>query len=552
MVRKLECAARPLPWLALALALGLGLRCYHYLSNPAVWHDEAALLVNVLGKGFADLLGPLFYSEAAPPLFLWLQRAVALGLGDGTFALRLLPFLASGAAFLAAVTLARRLLSPWGVVWFALLFGCSDRLLWHACEAKPYAVDVLVAVGLLATFVFRRADDEGALLRRLTLYAALSPLLVFLSFPACFLLGGAALALLPAVLRARSRRVWGAYVLFGVLLCGSFVLLVAGPVHAQKNEHMLNCWLDNFPDWGRPWRLPLVSVVRLTELFRYASEPAGNVLSVFAVAGAVGMWRAGHGRVLAFLLLPLGLTALAWLAHQYPFGAARVDVFAAPAALLLIAAGLPPTFRWLGGRAWPAAVPRDSTRAELTQARSASEGNASPRSRFGLVSTLVACSIAALVLFPVLQAVYRVAVPWKRLDSAAPAAFVLRQRQPSEPVLGMLWEHTYYFRGLGPMYRALQLHPTDPPSLPPTASAGVPRDAGGRPRAVTSLWLVCLRPAENHDWLLSMLPPTEGWSVAQRYPFADMVVLRLVRAGQVVAAPDRPGVPGRKRLDGAP
>jgi hypothetical protein len=258
-----------------------------------------------------------------------------------------------------------------------------------------------------------------------------------------------------------------------------------------------------------------VSVVRLTELFRYASEPAGNVLSVFAVAGAVGLWRAGHGRVLAFLLLPLGLTALAWLAHQYPFGAARVDVFAAPAALLLIAAGLPPAFRWLGGRAWPAAV-----------------------------------LLAALVLFPVLQAGYRVAVPWKRLDSATPAAFVLRQRQTSEPVLGMLWEHTYYFRGLGPMYRVLKLNPTDPPSLPPTASAGMPSGADGRPRAVMSLWLVCLRPVENHDWLLSMLPPADGWSVAQRYPFADMVVLRLVRAGQVVAAPDRPRVPGRKRLDG--
>jgi hypothetical protein len=372
-------------------------------------------------------------------------------------------------------------------------------------------------------------------------------LLIFLSFPACFLLGGAALTVLPAVLRARSGRVWGAYVLFGVLLCGSFLLLVAGPVHAQKNEYMLNCWLDNFPDWGRPAALPLVSLVRLTEMFRYASEPTGNVLSVFAGVGAVWLWRAGQRRVLAFLLLPLGLTGLAWLAHQYPFGAQRVVVFAAPAALLLIAAGLPPTFRWLSGRAWPVAVPLDTTRAELTPTRSASEGR--PRWRFGLVYALAVSSIAGMVLFPVLQAGYRVAVPWKRLDSATPAAFVLRQRQAAEPVLGTLWEHAYYFRGLGPMHRALQLNPTDPPSLPPTSPVGMPCDADGRPRAVTSLWLVCWKPAEKHDGLLSVLPSAEGWSVAERYPFEDMVVLRLTRAGRVAAAPDRPEMASRERLN---
>src|SRR5260370_1178441 len=83
---------------------------------------------------------------------------------------------------------ARRLLPLWGAVWFALLLGCSDRLLFHCCEAKPYAVDVLVAVGLLATFVRRRGEGDAALCRQLLLYAALSPLLVFLSFPACFLL----------------------------------------------------------------------------------------------------------------------------------------------------------------------------------------------------------------------------------------------------------------------------------------------------------------------------------------------------------------------------
>ena len=76
------------------LALGLALRSYHYFREPSMWHDEAAVVVNVLSRGYADLLGPLTFHEAAPPLFLWLEKAVCVVLGDGVFALRLPAFLA--------------------------------------------------------------------------------------------------------------------------------------------------------------------------------------------------------------------------------------------------------------------------------------------------------------------------------------------------------------------------------------------------------------------------------------------------------------------------
>src|SRR5689334_11034751 len=73
------------PWLIAALvALGLGLRAYHYLRDAPVWHDEHALIWNVLTKQGAELLGPLHYSEAAPPLFLALEQGVVHVLGDST------------------------------------------------------------------------------------------------------------------------------------------------------------------------------------------------------------------------------------------------------------------------------------------------------------------------------------------------------------------------------------------------------------------------------------------------------------------------------------
>jgi hypothetical protein len=495
-----------LPWLAALLTLGLALRCYHYLNNPPVWHDEAALIINVLDKDYGELLGPLFYSEAGPPLFMWILKATVPVLGDGTFALRLLPFLASCVALVGMAVLAVRLLPPAGALCLVLLFACSDRLLWHCCEAKPYAIDVLLAVGLLALFVKKEEPVPPRLLGTLLLLALLSPALVFLSFPACFLLGGAALALLPAVWQARSWRVWAVYGLFGLLLGGSFLALLLGPIHAQKNERMLNCWIHLFPPWDRPWLVPWMLVVRLTEVFRYASEPIGNVLSVLAVGGAVRLWRDGRRRLVTFILAPIALAALAWLADQYPLGAARVMVYAAPGALLLVGAGVQPVLDWLGERPRAARV----------------------------AGPVLAC----LLLFPVAQAAYRMMRPWTRLEAAEPSALVWQRRQADEPVLGVRWEHAYYFRQLGPLYRALNRQPTEPPTLPPTSPEGLPRGAG--PEVVTRVWVIGEKDEGAQRSYLQALGPPDSWRVAAKYEFRDSVVLHVERVADLARGPSAP------------
>src|SRR5438132_3938033 len=150
---------RRLPWTSGAVVLGLGLRLYHFLRDPSLWHDEAALVLNVLDKGFLDLLGALSFAEAAPPLFLWIEKAATLLLGDGPYALRFFPFLASCAALVLMLPVARRILRPPAVPWALLLLACSDHLLWHSCEAKPYAVDALAATILLAAFAWPASGD---------------------------------------------------------------------------------------------------------------------------------------------------------------------------------------------------------------------------------------------------------------------------------------------------------------------------------------------------------------------------------------------------------
>ena len=158
-------------WTGWFVILGIGLRIFHYARNPSMWHDEAALVLNAIGKSFSELLGPLFFSEGAPPLFLWIERAVFLILGDGTYALRLVPFLASCAALVLMALIARRLLAPEAAPWAVLPLACADTILWHACEAKPYSVDLLSATMLLALYCYTSAWSLG---RQLALYTVLA------------------------------------------------------------------------------------------------------------------------------------------------------------------------------------------------------------------------------------------------------------------------------------------------------------------------------------------------------------------------------------------
>jgi hypothetical protein len=409
----------------LLVALGLALRLYHFLRNPSVWHDEAAVIVNVLERNFLDLLGPLRFAEAAPPLFLWAERAAVLLLGESTFALRLLPFLASCVSLLLLAWLAQRVLATRAVPWAVLLFACSEMLLWHACEAKPYALDVFAAVSLLSVFVATQGWPLG---RQLLAYLPIAPMVIFLCYPGCFLCGGLLLALLPAVYRSRRWSYWLQYAGLALLIGGSFLLLYFGPVRAQRCEAMDSCWPRQFPDWQHPWRIPDWTFFSTLEVVRYCCEPTGTVLTALAVVGAIGFWRERRRRLLVLGLAPLGLALLAAFVRAYPYGGVRVVVYAAPVLILLIAAGVPVVVPWLRAR-----------------------------------HTWAPLALYPLLLAPAVLAGQLVLFPWERADCATASLYVRNQVRPGDVVTGNSWEYLYYFRKLGPRYLPLEeWHPQPP------------------------------------------------------------------------------------------
>jgi len=329
-----------LAWALVALAIVL--RIYRYLLNTPVWCDELWLLRNIVGKGFFEQLGPLTDVQAAPPLFLWLERGMWLAFGPSTYAMRFLPMLASCGVMLLLVPVGRRILSPQALPWAILLLGMSDAILNYTCDVKPYTTDSLLALAIPALFYFTGGWSLGW---RLVLFTALAPVAIFLSYPGCFIYAGLFLALLPNVWAMRAqKRTWIGYV--GLMLTTGlcFALLVLGPVRAQRTAELNACWTD-FPEWDRPWLVPFWSVEAVVRFLEHLWRPTGAAFVLAAALGWRSIWRRGLRTELLIIGVPAALAMLAAWLHAFPFES-RVALYVAPCFALLIAEGIADVMAW--------------------------------------------------------------------------------------------------------------------------------------------------------------------------------------------------------------
>ena len=142
------------------IALGILIRGIRYLLNFPLWPDEAYLAHNYLDRGYLDLLRALDYSQVAPLLYLWVQKAIVSICGFSEYSLRLYVFLGSIASLLLFRDLAGRLLQGVARLMAIATFAVAYPLIRYSAEAKPYGSDMLVALVLLVLLVRWRPDAK--------------------------------------------------------------------------------------------------------------------------------------------------------------------------------------------------------------------------------------------------------------------------------------------------------------------------------------------------------------------------------------------------------
>lgn len=339
--------------IALFVALGVIVRSVRYLLRFPLWKDEAFLAVNFIDARFADLLEPLHPHQVAPVLYLLGQLAVTKLLGFNEYSLRALSFISGIAALLLFPYVASRLLRGTALVLAVALFAVDYPMVRFSSEAKPYALDVLVAVGLLALVV--RWLQNPAERRWLWALAGCAPVAAGLSYPSIFILAGLSAVVAAVSWGARRNDAWlpwGAFNLASLAGFAASFALVAGRQSAQELAYMRADWQAAFP--------PLDSVIDLAVWFvrihigDLLAHPAGRGhtggLAMFVVCLAA-VWALLRSRHFLFLLLcaaPFAMNLIAAALQRYPYGEEiRVALYLAPFVCLAGGVGLAAIERWI-------------------------------------------------------------------------------------------------------------------------------------------------------------------------------------------------------------
>jgi hypothetical protein len=328
-------------WIATAVtgAIGALLRIRQYLAARSLWLDEAMIALNILDRSYEDLLKPLDYSQGAPIGFLLVQKMVANFIGQGEYALRLLPLLSGLLALIIFPFVARKYLTPRSALWAMILFSFANPLIYYASEVKQYSTDILATVLCLVIFLY--------MLERLLHVVDviwLGPLgaaIVWFSHPSIFVLAATGLIIFFISLREGNRYKLVLVLAVGFFWIASFLLSIVISLESlAQNQVLLDYWKSGFI----PATAPVIEIFTwlLDRFLSMFNGVIGLALTGLALAislfGAITMARRDKPHFFS-LVLPILFLLIASYLQRYPFSG-RLILFLAPLIMLLLAEGI--------------------------------------------------------------------------------------------------------------------------------------------------------------------------------------------------------------------
>jgi hypothetical protein len=345
-------------WVLAFVVLGLAARCIRYFLRFPLWEDECFLCANLIDRDFAGLLEPLNYHQAAPVLFLWLQLAVTKVLGFNELALRLVPFLAGLGSIVLFWRLVVRCLDGVPRLLAMAVFSVTYATIRYSAEAKPYGIDLLVALVMVHVIINWLMQPGRA--RWLWVLAALIPVGVGFSYGAIMLGGGLSIAVAWTIWRRRRWESLAAWVVYSMALVLSFGFFYFVCIHGQEGhdlESLREMWHEHFPP--TTGILDFAYWMLHTHTGDIVAYPAGgsphqsslSALCWFAALIALA-WRR-QGTMLILCLAPLAITFVAAAMQRFPYGGhIRLNLYMAPWMCMLIGYGLAVLLALAARRGW--------------------------------------------------------------------------------------------------------------------------------------------------------------------------------------------------------
>jgi hypothetical protein len=334
-----------LNWKGMAgIIIGLGIifRIVPYLFNRSLWLDEALLALNILHKPLSELSGPLDHKQIAPMGFLFIEKFLALALGENEYSLRLFPLLAGILALFLFYAVARRILTVRGLLIALGLFAISSPLIRYSSELKQYSSDVAIALGIYL-FGLVCIEKESRYIFFLWLFSITGSILLWFSHPAVFSLAGAGITLTYHWIKSgkRAQIAW-LFVPAGFWL-GSFALhYFIGHLDLSHHPEMVKAWSGTtvfMPT--EPFSLGDL-IWYPQKFFTMLSNPGGfsfvGLAALCFISGWIALFVEKHYAWL-ILTLPFLFTLLASSLHLYPFQS-RLILFLAPSMLIFISEGV--------------------------------------------------------------------------------------------------------------------------------------------------------------------------------------------------------------------
>ncbi|MGB3296620.1 MAG: hypothetical protein WBA76_00015, partial [Phormidesmis sp.] len=326
----------------LSLALGIVVRLVQYLSNRSLWFDEVALVLNLQERSYPQLLGALSYDQAAPPLFLWVEKFALDTLGNHEYALRLYPLLGGLLSLGIFYRLTRTFATGWARPIAIFLFAVQSYIIYFAGEVKPYSWDV--TLGLLLFMAIASLNTLRPSLKRVLGVGILGVVSIWLSFPSILVMAGVeATNVIRLKLWQASRSDWQAFLLRRLPLYAAWIIslgaLYMGVVSQTLAEtDLATSWADRYPEGWLDWLWLLDSFGSFFYRPLGFFSPADGLAIAAFLVGAIYLYRTQKWR-LAYLLSPFAVTIVAAYLHKYPFKD-RLILFLVPYALVILAEGM--------------------------------------------------------------------------------------------------------------------------------------------------------------------------------------------------------------------